>query len=280
MEGWRYDDSELFYCSCGQSLDRCPLITIIADAFRVGGLPFAPNDFGTSYRLSNNERLNRYLTGRMPFVHTNYIEKLRDTIVAQIPMFSRTISRCDRANLTFIQNALSFSGAAVFVDATKNPYRLRYLRRLKEVDLNVLYLIRDFRGVVLSFMENRRLDATDAAKMWIREQVDILRILSEFPAFIKIHYEDLCETADETLSGIHRFAGLSPARFSGDFKGVDHHILGNVMRLGDATEIVKSTRWRTELSTKEIRNITDIALAYVKRNNTHPLADILNYYVK
>jgi hypothetical protein len=279
MIGWKNADKHSFTCSCGKHLTVCPFFALIAAAFKKNGLAFDPTNFGTGYRLVKNERLNRYLTEAVPYVHSSPIERLRDTVIAHMPMFSELIKSNNFANLLFIRTALAASRARVFVDVTKNPYRLRYLSRLGDLDLKTVYLIRDLRGYALSVIENRGWDAITATRTWLREQLYILRILTEFSSVLKIHYEDLCDNVDTVLAETHRFVGVKPQRFSGNFKDTDHHILGNAMRLQDGGRLVKSNRWQQELSPEDLSAIRKTALSFAERNKRHPLSDILGYYL-
>jgi hypothetical protein len=279
MEGWHFAEDEMFFCSCGETLEACPLFRSIATEFQQNGLPFDPRNFGTAYRLAKSDRLNRFLTGQLPILPSTAAERCRDWLVSLMPRMREHIDQCNQANLIFIRSALSFSGAEVFVDATKNPYRLRFLRTLSGLELKVLHLIRDFHGVVLSFMENRSLGAVEATKMWIREQSNILRITSEFAPVLKIHYEDLCEEVGNSLAEIHKFIGLHPKPFPGNFQSGEHHILGNKMRLESSGRIAKSARWKTALSQSQLGQINLVATGFVKRFASHPLSAILKYYL-
>jgi hypothetical protein len=283
MNGWNYGENETFKCSCGKVLSDCPFFRRISNAFRENDLHFDPRNFGTDYRLAESERLNRYLTGPLPgAIPSTVLEKTRDALVAYVPSFSRLLARQDRANRTFFHTALSYSGAYVFVDACKDPYRLRHLRRIQDIDLHVVYLVRDLRGVVFSNFELRKpgWDAKSATRMWIRQQLNILRIISDFPRTISVYYEDLCDAPDETLAAIHRFIGLDPYPFTGNLKSAEHHILGNVMRLSNVDKIVKNTRWERELSTGDLEAISRTAMDFVHRNKHHPLSKVIQHYLK
>src|SRR3989344_1164205 len=150
MEGWKDADVNTFQCSCGTVLKTCPFFVKIAGIFGQNNLPFAPNDFGTGYRLIHNTRFNQYLTEALPYIRSTGIEKLRDWVVAHMPGFSKRIDQNNRANVLFMRTALALTGAKVFMDADKSPYRMRYLQRLPDISLRPLYLVRDPRGVVLT----------------------------------------------------------------------------------------------------------------------------------
>lgn len=279
MEGWKTANLETFPCSCGSLLKSCPFFAQIAAAFKQEGVPFSLNDFGTGYRIVGSNRLNRYLLEALPYLRRTSLEKLRDAMVQHVPVLSKRIAASDRATLLFMGTVLSLAEATVFVDADKSPFKLRLLRRIPELELRVLYLVRDIRGVALTFMENRRWSAELAARIWITEQLDILRIMNEFPWRMQIHYEDLCDDVNDVLGRIHGFAGVSQEIFGGDFRSAEHHILGNSMRLDPTGKIVKSERWKRKLTRTDIASIETTARAFMRRNQDSPLSGILKRYL-
>ena len=263
-----------------RSVERVSLFSEIASAFRAKCLPFDPRNFGTAYRLVGNTRIDRYLTGAMPWISTTGLEQLRDACVGRIPPFAARLAQQDLANQTFIQRALAYSNAEVFVDACKSPYRLRHLRRLAGLQLQVVHLLRDPRGVALSNMTKRGWDAALSARLWIREQATILRIVREFPWVTQVYYEDVCDAADETVARLSRFVGLAPHSLPADFKTVEHHILGNWMRLRTSGAITRDTRWQTALSSRDRDAILQRLRAFLSRHETHPLSAIIRRYLE
>jgi hypothetical protein len=208
MIGWDFEDGEEFRCSCGATLDRCPLFVSIAKAFADHGLPFRTNRFGTAYQLVADERLNRYLTTNLPRSRNSTAERLRDTLVRRLPLLRNRLRRTEQANRVFVETVLAYSGASVFADVSKEPHRLRHLARIPEFKVAVLYLVRDIRGVVVSNMRERANDVRTAARIWLWDQHDIQRILQEFPGARTLYYEDLCQDVDRELAGMHAFLGL------------------------------------------------------------------------
>lgn len=279
MEGWQFGENELFECSCGNTLDICPFFRHIAECFSEAQIPFEFRNFGTSYRITDKEPVNRFLTDSLPLIRSSFLEKARDAIVWRFPPFAKKLKRADEANRIFIQCALNYSDASTFVDATKSPFRLRYLRRISGLEIHVVYLVRDPRGVTLSTMKTRGWDAQSAAKLWLGDQLNILRILKEFPTNLHVSYEDICESVDDTLASIHGFAGLPAQKFCGDFGASEHHILGNTMRLSGETKIRKNEKWRNELSRADLSIINGIVSQFVDAHPEHPLATIIEGYL-
>lgn len=282
MEGWAYSEPGSFLCSCGRPLEECPLFLEVQRGFRRAGLPFAFNEFGTAYRLTTNERVNRYLCGSLPFgLSATPLESARDTLVQRLPVFSGRLRRQDHANRVFMKAAVDYAGAEVFLDATKDPYRLRRLGRIPELDIYVIHLVRDLRGVVLSDLESkkRRIDASQATQLWIKQQQRILRVLPGFRRTRTLFYEDLCDSVEPTLAGLYEFIGLEPSEWNGDFRSVEHHVLGNSMRLGKVGTIVKSERWRTELSATELGEIERTAADFARSHPSHGVSRIVTRYL-
>ncbi|NOX75394.1 MAG: sulfotransferase [Gammaproteobacteria bacterium] len=279
MIGWQYGQDEIFDCSCGKALPDCPFFRNIARAFQENGIPFDFRQFGTGYSLVGSETLNRYLTECLPLIRNSPLERVRDALVMAVPTFAKTLKQQDFANRTFINTALKYSHSSVFIDASKDPHRMRHLSRINEFDLRVLYLVRDPRGVSRSTMKTRKWDAARAIEWWIRDQQNILRISTEFSSVLPIYYEDLCDAVDDTLGEIHRFVDLQAETFCGDFMASEHHILGNSMRLTGQSNIQKNERWREELSRSDINTITGALNDFVAKNPQHKLSAIITRYL-
>lgn len=277
-EGWPFGADEVYLCSCGVDIRACPFYSRVREAFHEEGLAFDVRDFGTRYSLATSDRLNRYLTGQLPRLRSSRLERLRDSLVRLNPRWTATLSRQDRANRILVQTALEWSGAEVFADGAQNPHRLRHLRRIPGFDFRVVHLVRDVRGVAFSNMVKRGWDARLATRMWLRQQLDIVRVASEVGRPLVVHYEDLCENTDATLARMHELAGLPHVTFSGGFKHGEHHIMGNAMRLGDG-RIVRSARWEKELNARDAETIRRIALSFADRNPGHPVSALVGHYL-
>ena len=276
--GWAFGPDEKFNCSCGEPLQECPFYQSIERAFSESGLPFDIRNFGTNYRLSANERLNDLLVGCLPYVRNSGLEKARDGLVQKIPRWSAILRQQDKANLVLMKSALEHARANVYVDNSHRPHRLRHLQRTGMFDLKVLHLVRDIRGVVLSHMKRRSWNAELATKVWMGEQSNALRIAKEFPHRMLLHYDDLCDDLDNALGRIHKFSGLEPSPFCGDFKRGEHHILGNDMRLRDGI-VSRDTRWQKELSKADLETISRTASEIMTKSGNQDLDELLRPYL-
>lgn len=279
MIGWDFRDDEDFRCSCGEPLDHCAFFSKVAHAFYEEGLPFRINRFGTAFRIVASERVNRYLTANLPRCRNSRLERMRDTVVWHLPVLRSRLDRIGRANRLFVETALAHSGASVFADVSKDPHRIRQLARSDCFDLSVLYLVRDIRGVVVSNMRERANDVRTAARIWLRDQHDIARIVQEFPGTRLLRYEDLCRNVDGELAGIHAFLGLENVPYPGNFKSTEHHILGNSMRTREVGSIVLDEKWKAAITPNQLDEIRDEATRFLVTCPNTPARQIIQHYL-
>lgn len=279
MIGWDFDDDEDFRCSCGEPLDRCIFFIKVAHAFAANRLPFRPNRFGTAFQVADNERLNRYLTTSLPCWRSSLLERMRDEVAWHFPVLRGRFKRIGLANRVFVETALQHSGATIFVDVSKEPHRIRHLARVSEFDLSLLYLVRDVRGVVVSNMRERANDVRTAARIWLWDQHDILGILQEFPGAHVLHYEDLCRNVDRELAAIHAFLGIDHVPYPGNFRGVEHHILGNSMRTREVGSIVLDEKWKLTVTASELGAVRDEALQFLAAHPHTPARHVIQHYL-
>ena len=278
--GWNFPSDEDFRCSCGIPLGECEFYNNISNEYAKESLKFDIRNFGTEYRLVENNRTNRYLTASLPLVANTILERVRDDLVSRIPKFSRKFSRQQQTNVAFMRAVMRYSGANVYVDNSHDPYRLRHLSKNASLEVKAVHLVRDPRGVTLSCMKHANWSASVSIRAWLRRQSDIQRIVSDLnmPSML-VYYEDLCTDADGSLARIHEYAGQNPEPFKGDFSLKEHHILGNAMRLRSG-QIRLDEKWLTDLSNAELNTINDSMKRFVDRKNEQPTSTIVQHYLE
>jgi hypothetical protein len=148
-------------------------------------------------------------------------------------------------------------GCRTFVDSSKRPERAVYLRRVPSFDMKVIHLVRDGRAVSWSAMKNWGIGAEAAAESWLRDVKASERARRTFPAdrWLTLHHEDVCARPAEVLQAVHGFIGVAPRNGGNGFRGGDHHIIGNRMRLLSTSEIRLDERWKTALAPGEMESI-------------------------
>ena len=93
------------YCSCGQLLNECPYYKKVKQAFEKENLAFDFRHFGTDYRLSRHERLNRHMMCILPWIRVSALERSRDCLLRHMPGLSEQLRGIDKANVIFVDTA-------------------------------------------------------------------------------------------------------------------------------------------------------------------------------
>lgn len=100
-----------------------------------------------------------------------------------------------------------------------------------------------------------------AAREWRRsnEEADALLKGVNRSQWMEIRYEDLCRRPEMTLAEIFQFVGVDRSRVNLEFRSVEHHVIGNGMRLDSNSQILVDDRWRTHLTAAQIEAFNRIA---------------------
>ena len=268
------EDSSWYRCSCGTRIRECPFWQWVISAARGSGITFGIEEFGTGFRMRNS-RIASHLLGSL---HRGRVfELLRDTGLHLFSRWPSRISEIIRANEILVEVIMEYYHALVFVDKGNIGLRLKHLLRIPSFDVKVIRLIRDGRGVALTYMnpagfadtndpalrgggsggdrEAERLSMTQAAYQWRRcneEAEHVLRRLDK-SQWIELRYEDLCKETENTLGRLFEFLGLDPGERAKDFRTVENHVVGNGMRLDKTSKISLDERWRSVLTEQDLR---------------------------
>jgi hypothetical protein len=220
-------------CSCGRSFYECPVWNRILAGFAARGHGFNDVDYFA------------YNTEQKP--------------------------EADAKLKAFTDAVLEVSEKRVFLDASKKAGIVKSIFDNPYLNVKVINLYRDGRGVVNSWLKHekrgasRRMHSTGTRGDNHRRPVDVFRtiwrwrrlemerqsVLAAIPAdrVLSVKYEDLATASQKTLREIFVFLQVDPrVDVVPDFKSaVEHHVIGNPMRLDEWEEIVPDTSWRTEM---------------------------------
>ena len=267
------EDLSWYLCSCGCKIRECPFWQYVTSAMKKKGVNFNLENFGTHFSMPDSIIATKLLD---PLHRGPVLELLRDIGLRLISRWPDRVPEIMRANEIFIEVVLEYYHARLFVDKGNRALRLKYLLRIPSFDLKVIRLIRDGRGVALTYMnpaefadatvsvkrgggtgwrhENKQLSMAQAAYQWRRsneEAENVLRSIDK-SRWIEIRYEQLCQDTENTLSRIFEFMDLDPKKRNKDFRAVEHHIVGNGMRLDTTSEISLDERWKSVLTEEEL----------------------------
>jgi hypothetical protein len=273
-------DPERYRCSCRQLIRDCSFWQAVTQDLRQQGFPFDITRAATDIRSIQNPYVKRLLR---PLHRGRVLEAIRDAALACSPTWKRALPDIQRLNVTLMRSILRHAGKRVIADSSKVALRLKYLLRNPELDVRVIRLVRDGRGVALTYVDPahfadarnpslrgggmggdrsaERLPMAEAAHEWRRSNEEAEAVLQSVPVDrrIEVHYEDLCSSPAGTLGKIFAFLGVDPKRTQLEFRTVEHHVVGNGMRLDDMSEIRLDERWRTVLTQDDLRVFDAVA---------------------
>ncbi|MFG2085668.1 MULTISPECIES: sulfotransferase [unclassified Spirillospora] len=215
-----------------------------------------------------------------------------------IPMLARDRLPADRAPqvVEYVEHYLRLyravaaeAGATVLIDSSKQAslaFCLRWAARVGRLDLRVLHVVRDSRGVAYSWTRQVRRPEADAggdehmtqwspprtAVHWNAENGAYQLLARRGVRVRRMRYEDFVADPRARLRDIARFAGLpadgAALAFVGDGRAeltVNHTASGNPMRFRTGRIDVRSDdRWRTALPAADQRRVTAMTLPLLR----------------
>ena len=247
------------FCSCGKPLPECPVWSEVVRrwAAAVGGDPFA-----TYGRLQR--RCERW---PLPAVGSAVWQ---DYAAHTLAMF------------TAIRDV---TGRPVVVDSSKVPGRARALSRLSGIDLRLVHLVRDGRGVAFSMRRQLARDpkaGIQAAKrersvlrtglLWMATNLVVertARCLGEARA-TRLAYEDLMRDPSAALERLGAILGTDPSPLvellaQGEPLGAGHVMAGNRLRMDGALLLKPDLEWQRRLPPAQRRRFERLCAPVLRR---------------
>ncbi len=251
-------DLDQYYCSCQSAIRKCPFWHGLAQELGNKGVAFDLADFGTHFCAPSPPVIDRLIRACL---RGAICELARDVGLKLIPEAGRRINQIIEKNRVVIETILKLQQADIFLDASKEPVRLKYLLRAGYWNIKAIHLIRDGRGVACSYMKHYDVPMEIAALEWKRTARQCEMMLSSLPAdsWITVHYEQLCTDPDGTVKAILDLIKLDPNLVETDLEPTEHHILGNYMRLKRPNKIKLDQKWKSTLSAGKLATFAQVA---------------------
>lgn len=238
-------DIDHYTCSCGALIRECGFWSKVINEAREQNIPFSLEDFGTHFRDKN------YLHDRLLHagVKNPVLEMARTLGFNLLPQCRKKRDSIVLQNWNLIEIIKAIQGGSVFLDGSKDPNRVKYFYSSGYWNIRIIYLIRDGRGATNSYMRHYNVNMETALYEWIHTHQECDRIKKIIGRdCLTIHYEDLCRNPDDILARIFNFIGLDVGSISTDFRSVEHHILGNAMRMASTSGIRLDEKWKQSLT--------------------------------
>ena len=267
-EVWNRGVIENLDCGCGRPFRDCPFWTAVGD-----------EAFGGWSRVDAEEmralgaRIDR--PGLVPLI----------LAPAAAPGYRGSLDRYTET-LAHLYRAIRGVGSArAAVDSSKSPSTAFLLRRIPAIDLRVVHLIRDVRGVAYSWTKLvRRPDARERelymhqyhpvrmAARWLY-RCALMDLLGTLQPQIAVHYEDMVRDAGGTLLRIASGLGLSATPESLRFVSngtvtlrPNHTVMGNPIRLHVGPLPLRlDEEWRTAMPSLHRRLVTAVGWPMLMR---------------
>jgi len=279
VSGGRWDPAS-YRCSCRALIRECPFWQRVTEVVSRSQPGFDVASFGIRLAAEAPWWVHRLwrLRHRGPAV-----ERVRDLLMAT-GAWRRHFADASRGFPALAATILDLARGRIIVDTSKLAHLLKYVRQVPELDVKVVHLVRDGRAVALAYMDQDNFaDSRDPALRrggfgkasaapadlpmslaadqwrWCLRSAEFALAGLDPSQWIRVHYEDLCRQPESTMRRILNFIGADPRRTVPDFRSVEHHVVGNGMRLDSTSEIRLDERWRSVLGEADLRIFDGVA---------------------
>ena len=233
------------YCACGQPVQHCQ---------------FWPAVMQQWLRRRPESALGDYAASQEKFESLSGLARS----MAGVGQGSQFAIYARQTRLLF-DEVLSRSGKRAIVDSSKLPGRAMALAHIPDIDLRIVHLVRDGRGVAWSLAKAYGRDAKSGLQREIKPKSasrtalrwTTVNLATEYLAgklgrdrVLRVRYEDFASDPAETLREIGSFAGLDLGETGERLKRGDpvrpsHQIAGNRLRMSTAISVAKDEAWRS-----------------------------------
>lgn len=257
---WRRGVLDDERCGCGQAFSACPFWA------EVGAVAFG----GWTPELALRMEQLQPRVDRTRFIPRLLVPSLLGRARrAELAEYTGTFLRLHRA-------IAEVSGAAVVIDSSKHSSLAFVLRREPGLDLRVVHVVRDSRGVAYSWTkEVRRPEAgeeslmtryspTRSAALWVGHNLFFGLLARLGTPTRRLRYEDFVARPETVLRELAAFADVPlPASGPGFLDGAtvtlspSHTVAGNPMRFRTGPlQLRRDDAWRTELPVRDRRLVS------------------------
>jgi hypothetical protein len=245
-----------YRCSCGAELAQCGFWQDVERSMMRRGFSYSAATAETDIRNAANPWARRLLK---PLHRGPLLELVRDAGLRLAPGCRAHLRRSQALKTALVESVVERTGKPVLVDSSKSGVQLKYHLRNPRLDVKVIWLVRDGRGVALSIVRNQGASLPRGARDWRRvneEAAAVVRRLDR-SRWVQVRYEAFCADPERTLAELWRFIGVSQVAVNGF--DAEHHVLGHQSRLKGAPKIQLNEKWRAELRPEDLRTFEAIA---------------------
>lgn len=246
---WRNDE----YCACGSPVQACGFWTAVMARWTEGRDPRVVVD-----RYHDLQRQAENLLSPASI--------LRGTATNR-----RVLEPYAELTVRLFAAIRAVSGRDVVVDSSKMPGRALALASMPGIDLHVLHMVRDGRGVAWSLLKRydrdvkaglqreikpKSLVRTAARWSFVNLATEVIGARLGPERFIRVRYEDFTADAAGTLGQVGRQLGLDLAATGAALKRGEpvrpmHQIAGNRLRMQGSINLIRDEAWRCDMPARK-----------------------------
>lgn len=223
-------------CSCGTRIDQCEFWRKVLERLPDEVLSNVDRKMEVERTIERHQAIiNHVLKGRD-------IEELNSYLLSWREIFNvcREVSRKD-----------------VMLDSAKYIGRALALKHLEGIDLKVIYMVRDVRGVVHSFSKNVQTPRRPLSAIFyylvINSIAEIIRLFFLKQKCLKVRYEDMMECPDKFFTELANFLQMDldcvkqKIRTDQEFD-IGHIVGGNRIREQRKVKFRKDVGWQSKMT--------------------------------
>jgi hypothetical protein len=270
---WRNGLAHDGLCACSHRFSECPFWT------EVGQVAFGGWDAVDADRvLALQAAVDR--TSRIPLLLSPWRSR---RFAAQLAEYTDLLRRLYAA-------IVAVSGERVVVDSSKRPSLAWILRTMPDVDLRVVHVVRDPRGVAFSFgkhvplpegaalrAEMPRSTTRKVGRRWVTVNGAVGAIGRAGVPLVRVRYEDLVAEPERELRRVLELIGedasdtpLAHVTDEGITVPRTHVVAGGRIRLVDGTMPLRlDEQWRRDMAPRS-RRLVELMTAIARRRYGYP----------
>jgi hypothetical protein len=269
---WQRDIRDDERCGCGSRFSACAFWTEVGE-----------KAFGGWERAD----VHRILALRELVERTRHIPLL---VAARRGDFAALVGEYSEYYAKIYAAAAAVAGASVVIDSSKHSALAHCLRHSSEIDLRVLHVVRDPRGVAYSWTKTVARPETDGAEemtrytparsavLWNAHNAAFGLLRQRGVSVRRLRYEDFVAAPRETIDKVAAFVGIDTSALELDFLrgntvhlGQSHSAAGNPMRFTTGeVQLRADEAWRRALPPRQ-RALVGAVCAPLIRAYGYPL---------